>query len=56
MLLEKILVKEGHEVVSVGNGQKAFDLFQESKRYIRSPGRRPGTKRIFKAFKGFHQG
>ncbi len=29
MLLEKTLIKEGHEVVSVENGQKAFDLFQE---------------------------
>jgi diguanylate cyclase (GGDEF)-like protein len=30
MLLEKTLKKEGHEVVSVENGQKAFDLFKES--------------------------
>ena len=30
MLLEKTLIKEGHEVVSVDNGQKAFDLFKES--------------------------
>ena len=30
MLLEKTLIKEGHEVVSVENGQKAFDLFKES--------------------------
>ncbi len=29
MLLKKTLIKEGHEVVSVENGQKAFDLFQE---------------------------
>ena len=29
MLLEKTLIKAGHEVVSVENGQKAFDLFQE---------------------------
>jgi len=29
MLLEKTLIKEGHEVVSVDNGQKAFDLFQK---------------------------
>lgn len=29
MLLKKTLIKEGHEVVSVKNGQKAFDLFQE---------------------------
>jgi len=30
MLLKKTLTKEGHEVVSVENGQKAFDLFKES--------------------------
>ena len=30
MLLEKTLIKEGHEVVSVESGQKAFDLFKES--------------------------
>jgi two-component system, cell cycle response regulator len=30
MLLKKTLIKEGHEVVSVENGQKAFDLFKES--------------------------
>jgi diguanylate cyclase (GGDEF)-like protein len=29
MLLKKTLIKEGHEVVSVENGQKAFDLFQK---------------------------
>ena len=29
MLLGKTLTKEGHEVVSVENGQKAFDLFKE---------------------------
>ena len=29
MLLKKTLIKEGHEVVSVENGQKAFDMFQE---------------------------
>lgn len=29
MLLKKTLIKKGHEVVSVENGQKAFDLFQE---------------------------
>ncbi len=29
MLLKKTLIKEGQEVVSVENGQKAFDLFQE---------------------------
>ena len=30
MLLKKSLIKAGHEVVSVENGQKAFDLFKES--------------------------
>ncbi len=30
MLLEKTLIKAGHEVVSVANGQKAFDLLKES--------------------------
>ncbi|OQY05186.1 MAG: diguanylate cyclase response regulator [Desulfobacteraceae bacterium 4572_123] len=30
MLLKKTLIKEGHEVVSVENGQKAFDLFKKS--------------------------
>jgi len=30
MLLKKTLIKEGHEVVSVENGQKAFDMFKES--------------------------
>jgi len=28
-ILEKTLIKEGHEVVSVENGRKAFDLFKE---------------------------
>ncbi len=30
MLLKKTLIKEGHEVVSVENGQKAFDLLKEN--------------------------
>jgi diguanylate cyclase (GGDEF)-like protein len=30
MLLKKTLSKEGHEVVSVENGQKAFELFKEN--------------------------
>lgn len=30
MLLKKTLIKEGHEVVSVENGRKAFDLFEKS--------------------------
>jgi len=30
MLLKKTLVKAGHEVVSVENGKKAFDLFKEN--------------------------
>ena len=30
MLLKKILLKAGHEVVAVENGQKAFDLLEES--------------------------
>ncbi|MBW2252376.1 MAG: diguanylate cyclase [Deltaproteobacteria bacterium] len=29
MILKKTLIKEGHEVMSVENGQKAFDLFKE---------------------------
>jgi two-component system cell cycle response regulator len=28
-ILEKTLIKEGHEVVSVENGRKAFDLFKQ---------------------------